>query len=235
MSSFLLSGLRQLRSAERQSRASLAQLPPRITRYRADLGPAGSFSCQSAHHCHTLPCRSYNPQAFGSFCPTGCVMDPREPAVAVLKGVDGQEMDDEHGDEDQNVVLVGADRVVEPLHQFPGLARRVEGCGRFKDDAHVVSGVVEDRHVVRQFLVLRSLGAGGWCTRTPERSWQDRAVVLRLLGTVASGLCCSALILTFIPASAKILSVILLLQAGFGMLSVYADRCPPRSEFLSLT
>ena len=61
------------------------QSPPRNTRAGASGGSAGVarrglrvvvLVNQSAHHCHTFPCMSYSPQAFGFFSPTGCVIPP---------------------------------------------------------------------------------------------------------------------------------------------------------------
>lgn len=76
-------GYSPLRNADRQTPAGLTQPPPRRTLAEPVAGPVGSLCVveaylpyQSEHHSHTLPCISYNPQAFGDFWPTGCSMPP---------------------------------------------------------------------------------------------------------------------------------------------------------------
>ena len=80
------SGLNLPRYAERQHCGLPQQLPPRRTRSSPEAGPVGSVTApdgyvpnQSAHHSRTLPCMSYNPQAFGCFCFTGCALRTRDP------------------------------------------------------------------------------------------------------------------------------------------------------------
>jgi len=85
--------------------------------------------------------------------------DPREPPVAVLERMDREEVYDENGNEDQDVVSVGRDLPVEPFHQFPHLPRGVEGRGRLEDDAHALPVGVERLHAVLGFPIrLESLG-----------------------------------------------------------------------------
>jgi hypothetical protein len=79
-----LPGLYMSRLADRQDLVKLRQEPPHNTRCSprggSCSGPCGStvasalyVSYQSPHHSQTLPCVSYSPHAFGTFCPPGWV------------------------------------------------------------------------------------------------------------------------------------------------------------------
>lgn len=83
-----------------------------------------------------------------------CGQNAGEPAVAVLKGMNGQEVYGKHADNEQGVKLPCVKRGICPLHKLLHEPGRVKGRGGFKDNAYLSPVSVESGHTVRSMFIL---------------------------------------------------------------------------------
>ncbi len=83
----------------------------------------------------------------------GVVRHPRQPAVAILEGMDGEEDGGEHPDPQQRMQGLLPLRLGEPRDEFLHGARGVERGGGLEDDADFLSLRVEGGDGVRLGLV----------------------------------------------------------------------------------
>ena len=83
-----------------------------------------------------------------------CGQNAGEPAVAVLKGMNGQEAYGKHADNEQGVKLPCVKRGICPLHKLLHEPGRVKGRGGFKDNAYLLPVSIESGHTVRSMFIL---------------------------------------------------------------------------------